>query len=681
MSATDRFDKALDRLAFEAQDPLERLDGYKRLIQYAQQQALDKAQIDRFMAALEATYKARDTNSRLVLVGLRDVLVKAGRVVDFSDYKDKLSAYLATLQYDLRPFAIRSGDYVTLEACSCKSLCTIQNHNGGFLVRSTAPLTGAKQVRVDSLFRIVAAAHNEIIKSGDVVKLEPVYVRTGAYVLPPEGVAAGLALPLPDRHGSGGEAFVGSEQNQLVVVAPDAEELMGAPLVQEQPICLSVYGSGLVWACAASGDAHLFSQQASEAEKKEQHLFALRSVKAAGVERVHQKLVKANLDVAFKEKNLEERIAGVTKIFSTMRTGLGVSDVAALRGVARNFFSASGSATGSGLRLMHKFFEIAAAHPAFVADKLSFEQNASSVKDILNARAIGYGNVISLAKLDHQGAAQTTMSDELTKQGHLKITIGRRHGSRLMGQQSVLLESALGKQGPLSFGDEIRIQSFFVDDGRDGGLLACPVTWWVNTIESHGSKALQVLASSAKAVQTHNGQEVFIVRSASKLAEQGVVLPGDAVQLVSKHAGVVVALSPSSIGLTSDATFEVRRLNKEKLIDLADKRFKQYVQRVEGEFDLSKKTTMLAAALDLFKGQQLLSTQSGKMLYASLKRVAEGTRLPLAVVPGVQSMLAKAQEAPFSPAAKKRFTAWGEKLGKVLAANSKAQEIGKKDIT
>jgi hypothetical protein len=659
--AADRFDKMLDRLAFEAQDPQERLDGYKRLIVYSEQQGLSVPQVERFMAALESTYKARDVAARQVLVGIQDVLLKALRVPEFKEYRDRLTGYLTTLQYDLRPFAIKSGDFVTLEACGRKMFCTTEHNNSGFLIRGAAPLL-EKQVRVDSLFKIVAGAENEVIKSGDVVRLEPVYVRYGSYVLPPPGVVAGLALPAPDRHGAGGEAIVHNEQSKLVVVAPEAAELTGAPIVQEQPICFSVLGSGLVWSCPAQGDANLFSQPAAEAETAGQHLFALRTVKPAGVERAHQKLIKANIDIALKEKTFEERVAGVTKIFSSIRTGLTPEDVTVLRGTANNLFALSNAASGSGLRLMQKLFDVAAVHPAFGVDKLTFEQSASSVRDTLNARAISFGNVVSLTKLDHQGAVQTTMSDDLTKLGHLKITIGRRHGSRLMGQQCTLLESPVGKQGPLAFGDEVIVKSFFVDDGRDGGLLACPVTWWVNSIEQNGVKSLQVLASSSKAVQTHNGQEIFIIKPPSGLAGQGAVLPGDAVQLVGKQSGVVLALGGSSGDKPGDTTFEVRRFSKEKLVALADKRFKQYVQRLEGEVDLSKKTIMLEAALDLFKGQKLLSTQSGKILYASLKRVAEGPQIPGAVVPGLQSVLVKAQDAPFSPGAKKRFTAWGQKL-------------------
>ncbi len=653
------FEEELYRAGYESQNMQQRLQAYKQLIVYAQKKEIDELLVDRFLTAIESTFRGRDLTARAMLLGLQEVLSDALQAPIFESRYARLRQLLDKLSYDLQPFAIRAGDYVVLEVPMRKLFCAAEQQVDGVHIVASQPIPG-NQVQVDCLFKVTTSVPGAVVRFGDTVQLEPLYVRHGTYVLP-SPTKLGITYDGTGHRGGDTPTLLLHEggTTAITLVSLQKKILTGSPVVVSQGLRLVDAQSGTQW--GLRGD-QLVAQVDDATRGLSGSFFSLRNIKPQIIDQVHRKIIQKNLDSVVKEPTFEARVLGLTRVLFSMRTGFDFEQQEQLRKVLEALYDEHAKASTNGLRLLEKLFIIAASHPQLAHSKLMFEQFSSHVVDALNSRSIMYGDIISLVKPDRQGAVQVSLDQALTKKGHLAVTMGNASGMKLQGQQCAMLSSPRGKQGSVSYGDEVITTSFFVEDGRDGGLLACPVIWWVNSIDSGKDPAHRVMASAIKAVQTHNGQEVFVIKSPEKDLK-GPLVAGDMVQLYGKQAGAVLTFGSERVGLASDALFEVRRVDRSQLAQLADNRFKQYVQRAEGENSLSKKLSMLQSALDIFKGQRLLSVKASKILYAEIKRVADNAKaVPAPAMPALRKLLAKAQDAPFSPAAKKRFISWNSKL-------------------
>lgn len=646
-----RFDQLLDKVAFEASDIQSRLEGYKRLIEYAQRSELDAPHVARFMAALEATYRARDLNNRAVLLGLQEVFCRALQSSIFAPHHEQARKFLTMLSCDLKPFAVKFGDCVAIEVCGRAMFCTTQQHDNCLHVVGCPPPAG-KQLRVDSLFTIAGGQPGQVVTFGQQLQLQPLYAQRGGYMLPLE---AGLnfACGSSVRRGVEGGSVVLSKKSDIefALTSPIGVILQGAPVVIHQEVQLVDTSRGVALAMPAGATRFVLQNK----ELADGNVLSLRIVKSQTLDRVHKKLVKANVDLALKQATPEGRIEGLLQVLNAVRGGIGDEELVRQQEVLQSLYAERSVVPPHALRLLEKLFVTAAHHSCFAQSKLVFEQYAGQVHDDLCAKAVSFGDVVTMAAAQ-QRALQLVLDESLTSQGHLVVAADGRKDTRLMGQQCITLASPAAKRGALSYSDEVTLTSYFVNDGRDGGLLACPVMWWVDSSPQE-SVAQRVLASGATAVQTRGGQEIFTIINATVPAMQGPVLAGDAVHLVSKHTKRMIEFGEKQ----KTGTFVVQKASKKQLVELADKRFRQYVQRISGEDDVHQRTAMLGAALDLFKGQKLLSSQAGKLLYAQLKNAAVGS--DIASQETIKQLLAKAQEAPFSAAAKKRFMTWHAAIG------------------
>jgi hypothetical protein len=658
-SLSNSFEKKLYRAGYEIQNMQQRLKAYKQLIVYAQKHEIDELSLDCFLSAIESTFRGRDLAAKSTLLGLQEVLCDALQAPIFEGHYRRLRQLLDKLSYDLRPFAIRAGDYVVLEVPVRNLFCAVEQRADGVHIVASEPVPG-NQVQVDCLFKITTSMPGAIIKFGDTVELEPLYVRHGGYVLPPP-TKFGITYDGTGHRGSDTTPLLFHEggKNAITFVSLQKKPLTGAPVVVGQGLRLIDAESLTQWALQGN---QLVGQVGDGMRGLSRAFFSLRNIKPEIVDRVHKKIIQKNLDSVVKEPTFEARVLALKQVICSMRTGFDFEQREQLRKLLEALYDAHAKASTNGLRLLEELFMIAASHPQLVDSKLMFQQFSSNVVEALNSRSIMYGDIVSLVKSDRQGAVQVSIDEALIAQGHLAVTMGNTSGVKLQGQQCLMFASPGGKQGSVSYGDEVTVTSFFVEDGRDGGLLACPVIWWVNSIGSGKKAAHQVMASAIKAVQTHNGQEIFVIQPPEK-GLRGPLVSGDIVKLYGKQAASVLAFGCERVGTLSDAVFEVRRVDRRQLNDLADNRFKQYVQRVQGENSLSKKIKMLEAALDLFKGQRLLSAKASKILYAEIKHLSSGAKaLPESAIPALKKLLAKAQDAPFSSPAKKRFIDWSNKL-------------------
>lgn len=648
------FERLLDEVAFEASDIYARLGGYKRLIEYAQRRELDAPSLERFIKALEATYRARDLNNRAALVGIQEVCGVLLRTEIFATYHSNVRGFLEKLHYDLLPFALRSGDIVSIEICGRNMFCATQQRGGEAFIHGQHTAHG-RQLRLDCLFRVEGGETGKPITLGQVVQLQPLYLQQGRYILPPTARLGG-ERNTGGKRGAEGAEFVLQENGALAFTfsSPLGECLRGAPVVIKQGVHIVDTKYNLAWALPAGGTRLTIHPVGGEGVE----LFAFRTVKSQVVEQAHARLMKANVEAALKQPLIERRLQGLVQIFTAMRSGISTAEAAQYQEILQGLYEERKNIPPAALRSLEKLFLTVAHHPAFAPSKLVFEQYTAHAHDELCAHAVSFGEYVRVIRSDQKRSLQLALDESLAKQGHLLVNGEGPVDNRVIGQQCVSLASTAGKAGAINYGDEVTLTSYFVDDGRDGGLLACPVTWWVDVSPENGS-VQRVLASGAAAVQTHSGQEIFRVQNATLSTAQGPVLAGDVIHFVSKYTGRVVTFGDKH----PPHTFTFGRASKEQLASLADKRFRQYVQRVDAESDVAKKATMLGAALDLFKGQRLLSAQAGKVLYAALKR----TSLPAASLPApaaleVKQLLTKAQDAPFSSAAKKRFVLWQSAL-------------------
>ncbi len=652
------FEEELSRACYKSQTMQQLLQAYKQLVVSAQKNEIDEGLVDRFLTAIESTFRGRDLTARAMLLGLQEVLSDALQAPIFEARYPRLRQLLDKLSYDLQPFAIRSGDYVVLEVPKRKLFCAAEQRADGVHIIASQPVPG-NQVQVDCLFKITTSVPGAVVKFGDTVQLEPLYLRYGPYVLPP---LTKLGITYEGTgHGAGDTATLLLREggtSAITLVSLQKEVLTGSPVVVDKGFHLVDAESGTQWALRGE---QLVAQVGDATQGRSGSFFSLRNIKPEIIDRVHKKIIQKNLDSVLKEPAFEARVLGVTQVLSSMRRGFDFDQQEQLRKVLEVLYNEHAKASTNGLRLLEKLFIIALSHPELADSKLMFEQFSSHVVDALNSRSIMYGDIISFVRPDRQEAVQVSLDEALTKQGHLiplAVKMGKASGMKLQGHECAMLTSPRRKQGSVSYGDEVIATSFFVEDGRDGGLLACPVIWWVNSIDSKKDATHRVMASPIKAEQAHNGQEVFVIKPPVK-GLKGSLVTGDMVQLYGKQACEVLTFGP----LPNDALLEVRRVDRSQLADLADKRFKQYVERAESENSLTKKLSLLESALDIFKGQRLLSVKASKILYAEIKRVADDAKaVPAQAMPALRKLLAKAQDAPFSPAAKKRFISWNSKL-------------------
>lgn len=641
-----RFNQLLDEILFESADIVSRLNGYKKLIEYAQRRELDAQNLGRLIKALEGTYRSRDLSNKSVLLGLRDLLGEILKMPIFGAYHKQVHLFQEKLKYDLMPFAVKFGDYVMIESCERRVFCATQQRDGNYFLYGCGNRAG-KQVRIDSLFRIGGGIAGQPVLFGQDVQICPVYLQNGEYVLPSE-VELNISYHREASRGFNGKAlFLDKKPDvKFSVVASIGNILHGLPVVAGHGFRLVDVASNFSW--VLSIDNTLIFQPKTDADCE---LFSLRIVKPQVVEKAYQKLVQANTAIAIKKTLAEDRIAGLTKILKVVRGGIDGVVLVQQQELLQSLYGEREKLASSELRSLKKLFDLAAGHSSFVQSKFSFEQYAGQLLEDLGARALKFEEFITITSIDHRRAIHLVMDEQLSKQGHLVVSGDGIPSSKIAGQQCMMISSVVGKQGFLSYGDEIKLTSFFVHDGRAGGLLACPVVWWVD-----GNPVTRVCASSSKAVQTRSGQEVFIVASAAS-GLVGPVLPGDRINLVSKYAQGAISFMQATPAL------DIQKVSRDRLTVLADKCFSQYVKQVKAIQDIDKKLPMLEAAVDLFKDQKILSSGSGKVLYSALKQAtADKNSITKAFVPNLQGLLAKAQNAPFSPAAKKRFVVWSDSL-------------------
>ena len=179
-----RFNQLLDGIFFESTDIVSRLNGYKKLVDYAQRRELDTQSLMRFMDALDGTYRVRDLTNKAVLLGLQEVFGKILMTPVFESYHQQVRAFLEKLKYDLMPFAIKVGDYVTIEACERHVFCAAQQQVDETLVHGRRQEKG-KQVCVDSLFKVEGGVVGQPVLFGQQLQISPLYVQQGGYILPP----------------------------------------------------------------------------------------------------------------------------------------------------------------------------------------------------------------------------------------------------------------------------------------------------------------------------------------------------------------------------------------------------------------------------------------------------------------------------------------------------------------
>ncbi|MBM3886784.1 hypothetical protein FJ364_02530 [Candidatus Dependentiae bacterium] len=655
----DRFDQLLDDVLFESHDLQERLEGYKRLILYANDHDVASDSIEKFLRALEATFRARDLANRVALVYLQDVLCIAAQAKSLALYQNRLKQLLDKLSYDLQPFGIRGGDYVVLEVPARKLFCAAEHRADGIHVLAR-PVVSGREVRVDCLFRVATPIPGALIKFGDAVQLEPLYIRYGCYILPP-ATRLGISYNEQGRRGSSISPLIFKEKDSSLItfVSPQGPILSGAPIVADQGVCLVDAASGAQWALRGDEIVSHIDHNVKKQKSNAEDIFSLRNIKPEIIDFAHKRLIQANIDVVFKQKRFEDRVFGITQLLNSMRSGFDFDQQEQLRKALEALYDEHAKASTRGLRKLDRLFGIAANHPNLVENKLMLQQFVGHVREALNDRSVAYGDIFSLVTSNHQAALQAEIHEKLTELGHLAISTGRTQGDKILGQQCLIFTSPHGKRGSITYGDEVTIHSFFVEDGREGELLACPVIWWVDPLDKDSLQSHRVLASSIKAVQTHNGQEIFIVQHAKK-EQKGTLITGDKIELFSKYAEKVLTFGDKA---KEGVVFELHRIDKDQLIALADKRFKQYVQRAFAEKNISKKIQHIEVALDIFKGQRLLSIQASKILYGII-RVLTANKADLEPndVSALKKLLAKAQGAPFSVAAKKRFKLWHDKL-------------------
>lgn len=641
-----RFNQLLDEVLFESADIASRLNGYKKLIEYAQRRELDAQSLSRLVKALEGTYRSRNLSNKSALLGLQDVFGTMLTMPIFGSYHKQVRLFQEKLKYDLMPFAVKFGDYVMIESCERHVFCATQQRESNHFLYGCGNGAG-KQVRIDSLFRISGGIAGQPVLFGQDVQFSPLYLQDGGYVLPSQ-VALNVSYHREASRGLNEKAlFLDRDPAvKFSAVASIGNVLHGSPVVAGHGFRLVDVASNFSWVLSSGNN--LTFQPKADAECE---LFSLRVVKPQVVEKAHQKLVQANTAIAVKKTLAEDRIAGLTKILKSVRRGIDGIVLLQQQELLQVLYSERAKLASSELRSLKKLFDLAAGHPCFAQSRLSFEQYAGQVLDDLGARALKFEEFITMTSTDNRRAIHLVMDEQLSKQGHLVVSGDGIPSNKIAGQQCMMISSAAGKQGFLSYGDEIKLTSFFVHDGRAGGLLACPVVWWVD-----GNPVTRVCASSGKAVQTRSGQEVFVVASANNDLV-GPVLAGDKINLVSKYAQGAISFMQASPDL------DMQQVSRDRLAALADKCFSQYVKQAKAVHDVDKKVSMLEAAVDLFKDQKILSSGSGKVLYSALKQaIADKAAVAKAFVPNMQALLAKAQNAPFSPAAKKRFVVWSNGL-------------------
>lgn len=650
---TQEFNTLLDKVAFEANSISERLHGYKKLISYTHNHEVHPKQIARLMSALETSYRVRDLNNRDMLLQLQEIFAGLLRIENFSPHQGAIKQYLERLQCDLKPFAIKSGDFVTIEFAGTNRYCATHKADTTVFLEAV-PLEG-KQIRMDCLFKVLGKEDGKAIAFGEEVQLQPLYIEQNGYLLPPSEKINFASNQESGKRGAESFDLTLQPNGNLLFTctALTGEAITGMPVVAKQELYLTNNELHISWALAPN------STRLSARNKilGNGSPLALHVVKPQVVAKAHQKLIKANTALALKAPTLDAQAKAFSQILSSVKEGIDTAIAQEQSAALRKFYEQKKQFTPEGLRQLTKLFACAAKHPAFEDNKLVFEQYVSEVGDELKTKAIAFDQLFSLQIPQLHAGLQLTIDPLLAPQGHVVVAPTATISSEFMGQQCLALSSPSQKKGAISYGDELVLSSYFVDDGKDGGLLACPVTWWLDILPDKTTKRL--LASSSAAIQTRNGQQIFVIQAANNPQQQGPVLPGDTIQLFSKHAQEVVVFGKDGL----HACCEIKTASQEELKQLAHKKFTLYVKQAIAERDMQHKTAALDTALDLFKGQKILPHDAGKILFAAIKKTMTRPTNELAVA-AFHKVLAKAQEAPFSEAAKRKFVAWATDIEK-----------------